>query len=164
MWSIFQGVTQKEARREISHIRKELDKLRKRETELTALFKQLYEDNILGRIPNEQYELLSAEHIQEREAIKSSIPKLEEQLEQLKSSLSNAERYAEKAKQYTEIKELTPELLRLFIEKIVVGERSKKYSRTAAREIRIYYRNVGFVDSPEEDDLAEVTKKDDPAA
>lgn len=70
----------------------------------------------------------------------------------------------EKAKRYTEIKELTPELLRLFVEKIVVGERSKKYSKTAAQEIRIYYRDVGFVDSPEEDDLAEVTKKDDPTA
>ena len=69
-----------------------------------------------------------------------------------------------KAKQYTEIKELTPEWLRLFIEKIVVGEHSKKYSRMATQEIRIYYREVGFVDSPEEDYLAEVTRKEDPAA
>lgn len=45
-----------------------------------------------------------------------------------------------------------------------VGERSKKHSRTASQEIRIYYRNVEFVDSPEEDDLAEISGKDDPAA
>ena len=32
---------------------------------------------------------------------------------------------------------MTPEWLRLFIEKIVVGERSKKYSRTATQEIRV---------------------------
>ena len=138
--------------------------MRKRETELTALFKRLYEDNVLGRIPNEQFDLLSAEYIQEREAIKSSVPKQEEQLEQLKNNLSNAERFVERAKQYTEIEELTPELLRLFIDKIVVGERSKKYSRTATQEVRIYYRDMGFVDSPEEDDLAEVTRKDNPAA
>ncbi len=119
---------------------------------------------MLGRISDEQYTLLSTEYTQERETIKNNIPKLTEQLEQLKGTLSNAERFVEKAKQYTEIKELTPELLRLFIEKIVVGERSKKYSRTAAQEIRIYYRDVGFVDSPEEDDLAEITSKDDPAA
>ena len=155
---------EQEARREISRIQKEVDRLKKRETELTTLFKRLYEDNASGRIPNEQYDLLSAEYMQERETIKSNIPKLEEQLEQLKGALSNAERFIEKAKQYTEIKELTPELLRLFIEKIVVGERSKKYSRTATQEIRIYYRDVGFVDSPEEDDLAEITAKDNPAA
>ena len=128
------------------------------------MFKRLYEDNVLGRIPNEQYNLLSTEYIQEREAIKGNVPRLEEQLEQLKSVISNAERFIEKAKQYTEIKELTPELLRLFIEKIVVGERSKKYSRTASQEIRIYYRDVGFVDSPEEDDLAEIVEKGDPVA
>ena len=45
-----------------------------------------------------------------------------------------------------------------------MGERSKKYSRTASQEIRIYYRDVGFVDSPEEDDLAEIVEKGDPAA
>ena len=150
------------AKREISRTQRELDKLKKREAELITLFKRLYEDNVLDRIPNEQYNLLSTEYIQEREAIKGNVPKLEEQLEQLKSVISNAERFIEKAKQYTEIKELTPELLRLFIEKIVVGERSKKYSRTASQEIRIYYRDVGFVDSPEEDDLAEIVEKGDP--
>ena len=61
-------------------------------------------------------------------------------------------------------KELIPELLRLFIERIVVGERSKRYSRTATQEIRIYYRDVGLVNSPEEDDLAEIAAKDDSAA
>ena len=148
------------ARREVDHLQKELDKLKKREAELTTLFKRLYEDNVLERIPNEQYDILSAEYIQEREAIKSSIPKLEERLEQLTNSLFNAERFVKKAKQYTEIKEL----LRLFIKKIVVGERSKKYSRAAAQEVHIYYRDVGFVDSSEEDDLTKITKKDDLAA
>ncbi len=59
---------------------------------------------------------------------------------------------------------MIPELLRLFIERIVVGERSKRYSRTATQKIRIYYRDVGLVNSPEEDDLAEIAAKDDPAA
>lgn len=153
-----------ETKQEVNRIQKELDKLRKRETELTALFKRLYEDHVLRRIPGEQYEFLSTEYIQERKTVKNNIPKLEEQLEQLKNSLSKAERFVEKAKQYMEIKELTPELLRLFIERIVVGERSKKYSRTVTQEIRIYYRDVGFVDSPEEDDLAEITSKNVPAA
>lgn len=153
-----------QAKQEISRIQKELDKLKKRESELTALFKHLYEDNVLGRIPDEQYNLLSGEYIQERESIKGEIPKLTEKMEQLKNNLTNAERFLEKAKQYTEIKELTPELLWLFVEKIVVGERSEKYSRKASQEIRIYYRDVGFVDSPEEDDLAELAAKGDPAA
>ena len=43
--------------------------------------------------------------------------------------------------------ELTPELLRLFIQRIEIGERAKKYSHSAAQDIRIVYRDIGMVDS-----------------
>ena len=56
-------------------------------------------------------------------------------------------RYVEKAKQYTAIDELTPELLRLFIQRIEVGERTEKYSRSSHQSIRIVYRDIGTVDS-----------------
>lgn len=54
-----------------------------------------------------------------------------------------------KAKRYTEIPELTPEILRLFISRIEVGERGEKHSRTAEQSIRIIYRDVGIMDSVE---------------
>ena len=38
-----------QAKKEIGQLQRELDRLRRRETELTALFKRLYEDNVLGR-------------------------------------------------------------------------------------------------------------------
>ena len=62
------------------------------------------------------------------------------------------ESFIEKAKQYTAIDELTPELLRLFIKRIEVGERSRKYCRDAAQEIRIIYRDIGAMDSAMEPD------------
>ena len=43
--------------------------------------------------------------------------------------------------------------LRLFIDKIVIGERSVKYSRCAAQEVSIYYRDVGLLDTAEELDM-----------
>ena len=43
---------------------------------------------------------------------------------------------------------LTPELLRLFIQRIEVGERSQKYSRSAGQNVKIVYRDIGRVDSP----------------
>ena len=48
---------------------------------------------------------------------------------------------------YTAIDELTPELLRLFIQRIEVGERTEKYSRSSHQSIRIVYRDIGTVDS-----------------
>ena len=43
---------------------------------------------------------------------------------------------------------LASEILRTFVRRIEVGERGKKYSRTAPREIKIYYREIGLADDP----------------
>lgn len=153
-----------QVKKEISQIQRELDKLHRRETELAALFKRLYEDNVLGRIPDEQYRILSAEYTQEQAQLKERIPQLEERQEKLRDSISNASRFVERARQYTEITELTPELLRLFIEKIVVGERAKKYSHSAPQEIMIYYRGIGLLDTTEEQDLRNELTGAGPAA
>ena len=56
----------------------------------------------------------------------------------------------EKAKRYTAIGELMPELLRLSIQRIEVGARSKKYSRSASLSVRIIYRDIGVMDRPME--------------
>ena len=59
------------------------------------------------------------------------------------------------------IDELTPELLRLFIQRIEVGERSQKYSRSAGQSVRIVYRDIGRVDSPmqEGEHIPHITKQ-----
>ena len=105
---------------------------------------------MLGRIPNEHFRLLSAEYTTEQAALRNKLPKLEERLEQLQNSLTNVAQFIDKAKRYSNITELTPEILRLFIEKIVVGEKSQKYSRTAEQDIWIYYRDIGLMDTPME--------------
>ena len=40
-----------------------------------------------------------------------------------------------------------------YIDKIVIGERSVKYSRCAAQEVSIHYRDVGLLDTAEELDM-----------
>ena len=48
--------------------------------------------------------------------------------------MANVDAFIEKARRYTEIDELTPELLRLFIQRIEIGEQTKKYSRSAGQK------------------------------
>ena len=143
-------ITQKngaEIRREIAQTERELESLKRRDTELTALFKRLYEDNVLGKIPNEVFRKLSDDYLAEQKEIQITIPKKESNLERLKDSVSNVSAFIDKAKQYTEINELTAEILHLFIERVEVGERGEKWSRTAMQEINIYYRDIGLLDN-----------------
>ncbi len=61
--------------------------------------------------------------------------------------MANVGAFIEKARQYTEINELTAEILNLFIERVEVGERDEKWSHTAPQEINIYYRDIGLMDT-----------------
>lgn len=139
-----------ETRKEMTALQKGLEAMRKRDVELTALFKRLYEDNVLKRIPDEHYRTLSDEYTTEQKALRERIPAAEARMEKLKSSLTNVDRFIEKAKKYTDLTTLTPDLLRLLIAKIVVGEKAAKYSRTAAQDIWIYYRDIGMLDDVKE--------------
>lgn len=136
----------KEAAKEISLLQKKLDAMTRRRGELSALFKRLYEDSVLGRIPDEQYRILSQDYMAEQKAIDEELPQLTEALQNLKDSSTNIDRFLENASKYTEIPELTTEILHTFIERIEVGEREERYSRTAPQEIRIVYRDIGLID------------------
>ena len=136
-----------ELRREMTTLPKELDTMRRCREELSKLFKRLYEDNVLGRVTDEQYRMLAGDYTGEQKALEEQIPEKEARLEKLKAASANVNTFVEKAKQYTAIDELTPELLRLFIQRIEVGERTEKYSRSSHQSIRIVYRDIGTVDS-----------------
>lgn len=59
--------------------------------------------------------------------------------------------FIEKAKKYTDLTELTLELLRMFISKVVVGEKAEKYSCTAPQDIWIRYRDNGMLNDVKEE-------------
>jgi site-specific DNA recombinase len=134
-----------ETRREIERLQRELELMRRRDTELSTLFKRLYEDNVLGKVTNEQFRMLSGDYNTEQKSLKERIPQTAERIEELQAFISNVTRFIDKAKRYTEINELSGELLNLFIEKIEVGERAERYSRTAEQTIIIHYRDIGVV-------------------
>ena len=73
--------------------------MRRRNGELSALFKRLYEDNVLGRVTNEQFRILSVGYNAGQKALEWAISAKEEQLDRLKASAANMDAFIEKAKQ-----------------------------------------------------------------
>lgn len=104
-------------------------------------------DFLLTSGTNEQFRRLSADYNAEQKTLEDAIPVKQERLAKMKASAANVEAFIEKAKRFRTIDALTPELLRLFIQRIEIGERAKKYSHSAAQDIRIIYRDIGMVDS-----------------
>ena len=121
--------------------------MRKRSDELAAIFKRLYEDSVLGRITPEQFQTLSGSYTEEQTELKAEIPKKESAIQSLRDQVSGADSFISKARRYTDITELTPELLRLFIRKIVVHEKSVKWSKHAPQTVEIHYTDIGYVEN-----------------
>lgn len=70
-----------ENRRDLNAKQREYERLSKRAAELNALFKRLYEDNVLGRINNEQFRMLSCGYTDEQKSIDAKLPELEKQIQ-----------------------------------------------------------------------------------
>ncbi len=121
----------------------ELSRIERRNTELNALFKRLYEDNVLGKVTNEQFRMLSDGYNTEQRDIQELIPKLQTEIQELKAAATNVDKFVNIAYKYTDLQELTPEVLRTFIDKVVIHERSDKWSKSAEQQIDIYFRYIG---------------------
>ena len=140
-----------EIQREIRRQEKELAAMRKQKAELDAIFKKLYEDSVLNRITTEQFQMLSSSYTEEQNQIAAGIPQKEADIQRLRETVSGTDGFLDKAKRYMDITELTPELLRLFIEKIVVHEKEVKWSKHAPQTVEIYYNGIGFIDKQHQD-------------
>ena len=121
--------------------------------ELTALFKRLYEDNVLGRISDEQFRILSGDYTVEKIALEKRLPVLEKEIGSLKEKATDTQRFIDAAQKYTVIRELTPTILRTFISKIVIHEREVPHCKTSPQQIDIYFRFIGNIFSVDQTDV-----------
>ena len=121
--------------------------MQKRKAELDAIFKKLYEGSVLNNITSEQFQMLSASCTEEQAKLTETLPQREAEIQRLKETVSNTAAFLDKAKRYTDIQELTPELLRLFIQKIVVHEKEVKWSKHAPQTVEIHYADIGCMEN-----------------
>mgnify|MGYP003447886922 FL=1 len=89
--------------------------------------------------------MLSDGYNAEQRTIADQIPILQKQIEDLKASSTNVEHFVTISNKYTDLQDLTPEILRTFVDKIVIHERTEKWVKTAEQQIDIYFRYVGCI-------------------
>lgn len=135
---------QDDKKRELVAKRKELSKLKQRTNEIDNLIQRLYEDNVSGKISDERYATLAVSYEEEQKQIKAEIPKLKSYLSFEIDKSENLQKFINKVKQITELKELTPELIHEFINKIVVYA-PRYLNSKRVQVIDIYYNGVGIL-------------------
>ena len=112
--------------------------------EIDNLIQHIYEDNVSGKITDEMFSNFSTNYTNEQKDLK-------EKIEILNKSISTTEQkeiaitsFVDKVKKYTEIKELTPEIINELIDKILVHQQTKIDGKKY-QQIDIYYSGVGII-------------------
>ena len=127
--------------------KKLLSQYEKRIKDIDNLIQHIYEDNISGKITDKRFTTLSLNYEKEQKELKSKVKELVNMLDTTKQQELDLTSFVSKVKQYTEISELTPEIINELISKIYVYQ-SEKVNGKPTQQIDIYYNGVGIINIP----------------
>ena len=127
----------------IAQKKKRLEEAKKRAGELERLLCQIYEDKILGRLPESRFAVLDERYASEQEKLSEEIAALETEVSSYEKSQRSSQRFIALVDKYESFETLTTSMLNEFIEKILVHERDRKGSQDTTQEIDIYFNFVG---------------------
>jgi len=131
-----------------SKTKAELKRLSERQEEIGRIIRKLYEDNVNGRITDERFDFLAKSYENEGNKLKTKIQEFKNALASSVQDEEKLSKFLKVVKSYTEIEELTPEILNSFIEKIYIGE-TEKYDGRKMQEVEIIYKFVGAINLPQ---------------
>lgn len=128
---------------DISKKKKRLAAAQKRAGELEKLICKIYEDNVLGKLPDARYAALDAQYAKEQGELDTEIVQLEKAISTYEQTRKSAEKFIALVDKYENFDNLTTAMLNEFVEKILVHERDRKGSIETTQEIEIYFNFVG---------------------
>lgn len=126
----------------IKESKKRLQEVNIRQAEIQKVFAKLYEDLALGKIQEDIYIELQGKFFKEQTELKKEAGELESFLQDNKDDSDETKRWLEYISSYEKIEELTPKILRTFIDRIEVHEATGK-RKDREQQIDIYYKVIG---------------------
>ena len=137
------------------HQRQQLQKDEHRSKEIDNIIQKLYEDNLLGKISDERFVKLSQSYEEEQRQLQTSISDLTEKLAKQQEDNLNISKFMTRILKYTELPELTVEIVNELIDKIVIHKPTGT-KRNRIIQIDIYYNFIGKLNNEksEPNDLA----------
>ena len=142
-----------ESKKRIAQCKQELEEADKRIAQLDKTIQRLYDDRVNGIITDERFATLYTNYEAEQTALKECSDKLRAELQRANKQTANVSSFMKIIRKYTEITELTPEILHEFISRIVVHQ-AEVVDGHKKQMIEIIYNCVGAI--PTQDEQPEV--------
>ena len=126
----------------------ELKKAENRLSEIERIIVKLYEEKVCGRMPEERFELLAKNYETEQAELKQKTEALKASLAAKEERDGSLEKFVSLVRSYTEVQNLTPEILNSFIDKIYIGK-PERIDGQRVQEVKIVYKLIGAVNIPQ---------------
>ena len=142
-----QSNAEAKTKKELKENLKEIETSEERIEKLDKIIESLYEDKVEGKISEERYLKMSDTYESEQAALKERVKTLKSEIERAKEQNDKILDFMMLIHKYSSFEELTPEILRSFIDKVIVHEKTKidgHYRQT----LEIVYNFVGAIDKP----------------
>jgi len=131
-----------EVDRSLRDNKRELEQSQLRISKLDEIIQRLYEDNIEGKISDERFVKMSENYEAEQKALERRVTELRGQIAYQQESSVNVDRFLALVRKYTDVRELTPEIIREFVERVEISKpemvRGKK-----VQKMRIVWNCIG---------------------
>lgn len=135
----------KQKSRELAQQKRRLAEIQKRIGELDTIFQRIYEDNIIGKLSDERFMKMSKGYEDEQHTLQAEADIIQNELQQEEKKSVDVKRFLDVVKKYTDLTELTPEILHEFVDRIIVHAPDKSSGRRL-QEIEIIYNHIGEFD------------------
>ncbi len=128
--------------------KRELEQSTQRISKLDQIIQQLYEDNLEGKITDERFAKMTASYETEQHALEQQVAELRTIISAEKETALNVDHFLALVRKYTEIPELTAEIIREFVEKVYVYK-AEKIDGHRVQRIKIIYNCIGEFTLPD---------------
>lgn len=108
---------------------------------------RLYEDNLEGKISDERFARMTANYEEEQKGLESRVAELKKLLAAETDRSVNVDHFLALVRKYTDVKELTAEILREFVEKVYVYQ-AERIDGQKVQRIRIVWNCIGEFTPP----------------
>lgn len=122
--------------------KRELEQSQARIHKLDDIIQRLYEDNIEGKISDERFMKMSGNYESEQNTLERRVTELQGIIKTEQEQMVNVDSFLAMVRRYTDIQELTAEIIREFVERIEVY-RADRINGKKLQRIRIIWNCIG---------------------
>ncbi|HHX69305.1 MAG TPA: recombinase family protein [Gallicola sp.] len=137
----------KELERKIRECKKELEQSMNRVSKIDLLIQRLYEDNVEGKISDEQFIKMTSAYENEQQTLNVRITELNKIIKNEQEKITNTSNFLNLVKCYTNITKLDAEIIRTFIEKVYIYN-VDTIGTKKIKKIKIVFNFIGEIDLP----------------